>query len=203
MTVPPSGHPGDPGHPGDLLSAHLDDELAPEVANAVEAHVAGCPRCAEELAELGATRLALRTAPRLSAPPGFARDLLRSRRRASRRGAALALVAASVAVVAGLALAPAHPDASADPPSLALRSQAARFEASAGGLTTTSATSSLLAAPGAAAATTSPSAPPTTSSTTPTTSPGPGPGDAGGDGDRSVGERVGDAVGALLDAIGG
>ena len=96
MTVLP------PGHPGDLLSAHLDDELAPDVAAAVEAHVAGCPECAEELAELGATRLALRSAPRRSAPPGFTRDLVRPRRRASRRGAALALVAASVAVVAGL-----------------------------------------------------------------------------------------------------
>ena len=125
--------------------------------------MAGCPECAEELAELGATRLALRSAPRLSAPPGFTRDLVRTRRRASRRGAALALVAASVAVVAGLVLAPANPDASADHPSLALRSQASRFEANAGGLTTTSTTSSLLAAPatGAAAGST------TTSTTTP------------------------------------
>ncbi len=203
MTVLP------PGHPGDLLSAHLDGELAPDVAAAVEAHVSACPECAEELAELGATRLALRSAPRLSAPPGFARDLVRTRRRASRRGAALALVAASVAVVAGLVLAPGQPRRLGRPPEprpavagLAVRGQRRRPDDHIG---------DVLAAGGArhgcrrgfddhldhdAHATTTPTS-------TSTTSPPAGAGGEGGDGDRSVGERVGDAVGALLDAIGG
>jgi anti-sigma factor RsiW len=197
MTVLP------PGHPGDLLSAHLDDELGPVMAAAVEAHVAGCAECADELAQLDATRTALRAAPRLAAPPGFTRELVRTRQRASRRGAALALVAASVAVIAGLVLAPANPDASADHPSLALQSQAARFEANVGGLTTTSTTASLLASPAPVAPPVS--TPPATTAPTSTTSAPAAvpPEDAGGGGDPSVGERVGDAVGAFLDAIGG
>lgn len=36
------------------LSAYLDGDLSPEAATKVEAHVAGCPRCAATLAELRA-----------------------------------------------------------------------------------------------------------------------------------------------------
>jgi anti-sigma factor RsiW len=174
MTVGPTDHPGD------LLSAYLDDELSPDVATAVEAHVASCAACRSDLAELDGARAALRSSPRLSAPPGFTRDLVRNRRQASRRGVALMLAAACVAVVAGLALAPIHPDSSSDHPSLALQS-AARFEADLSeGAVPSSALPSLRAQQPAG-----PQSPPTT------------------DDDQSLADRVGDAVGALLDAIGG
>jgi anti-sigma factor RsiW len=173
------------GHPGDLLSAHLDDELAPDVAAEVEAHVDSCAACRAELAELGGARDALRASPRVPAPPGFTRDLVRTRQRAARRGVGLMLVAASVAVIAGLVLAPAHPDTS-DRPSLGLQS-AARFEADlSNGPTTTSGVSTLRAQEPASPPASTPEAAPTDE-----------------DGGQSLADRVGDAVGALLDAIGG
>lgn len=62
-------------HPGDLLSAWLDDELAPAEAAAVAAHVDGCPACAAERDEADASRRALRALPLLEAPPGVLRPL--------------------------------------------------------------------------------------------------------------------------------
>jgi hypothetical protein len=95
------------------------------------------------------------------------------------------LVAASVAVIAGLVLAPAHPDTS-DRPSLGLQS-AARFEADlSNGPTTTSGVSTLRAQEPASPPASTPEAAPTDE-----------------DGGQSLADRVGDAVGALLDAIGG
>lgn len=178
------------GHPGDLLSAHLDDELAPDVAAEVEAHVASCAACRDELAELGGARDALRSSPRVPAPRGFTHDLVRTRQRAARRGVGLMLVAASVAVIAGLVLAPSHPDTS-DRPSLGLQS-AARFEADlSNGPTTTSGVSALRAQ--------EPTSPPASTPDQAATN-----GEVTDeDGGQSLADRVGDAVGALLDAIGG
>ena len=67
------------GHPGDLLSAHLDDELPPSVAAEVEAHIASCAACRAELDELDGARTTLRSLPRLEAPAGFTRDIVRTR----------------------------------------------------------------------------------------------------------------------------
>ena len=187
----PAG-PSDGDHPGDLLSALLDGELDPDATAEVEAHVAGCPACRHDLADVAGVRDALRDAPRLAAPPTFARDLVRARHRASRRGVAVALAAASVVVVAGLALAPSNPDTSADHPSLALMSDAAQVRADLTARTTT---------PGIAE----------TRDRVPVV---PAPTDADSDADAdaderrdggngSFADRVGAAVGALLDAIGG
>ena len=151
-----------------------------------------CPACRHDLADVAGVRDALRDAPRLAAPPTFARDLVRARHRASRRGVAVALAAASVVVVAGLALAPSNPDTSADHPSLALMSDAAQVRADLTARTTT---------PGIAE----------TRDRVPVV---PAPTDADSDADAdaderrdggngSFADRVGDAVGALLDAIGG
>jgi anti-sigma factor RsiW len=62
-------------HPGDLLSAWLDLELAPPEAAAVAAHVEACPACAAERDEIDASRRALRGLPALEAPPGVLRPL--------------------------------------------------------------------------------------------------------------------------------
>jgi anti-sigma factor RsiW len=50
------------------LSAFLDDELEEDTALRVTRHLAGCPRCIEELEELRDTRDALRRLPSLQAP---------------------------------------------------------------------------------------------------------------------------------------
>jgi anti-sigma factor RsiW len=185
----PVGSAGPSGgdHPGDLLSGLLDGELGPEAVAAVEAHVAGCTACRHHLADVAGVRAALRDAPRLVAPPMFAHDLVRARHRASRRGVAVALAAASVVVVAGLALAPGNPDTSAERPSLALMSDAARAQSDLTPRTTTS-----------AAAEDGERVPVVQD-----------PADDDADtrdrdaGSESFADRVGDAVGALLDAIGG
>jgi hypothetical protein len=44
-----------------LLAASLTDDLSPDEAVRLRAHVDGCPRCAADLAELGETRGALRS----------------------------------------------------------------------------------------------------------------------------------------------
>jgi anti-sigma factor RsiW len=62
-------------HPGDLLSAWLDGELAPKEAAVVAAHLDGCPACAAERDEVDAARAAVRGLPALDAPPGVLRAL--------------------------------------------------------------------------------------------------------------------------------
>lgn len=180
MTVPP--RPGGPGdHPGDLLSALLDDELGAEATAEVEAHVAGCTACRDEVAGLARARAVLRGAPRLAAPPTFADDLVRARHRASRRGVGVAVAAAGVVVVAGLALAPTNPDTSTEHPSGALMSDAVRARSDLTPRTTT-----LVDA--------------RSGERVPVV---PHPAVDRDEGNRSFADRVGDAAGALLDAIGG
>ncbi len=55
-------------HLGDLLSAYLDGELAPDEHNQVVSHLAACDRCQLDLRELHDTRAAVRGLPTLEAP---------------------------------------------------------------------------------------------------------------------------------------
>ena len=61
-------------HPIDDLSAFLDGELVPAERERVEAHLATCERCREELAELSQTVGLLRRLPAVAAPRSFAID---------------------------------------------------------------------------------------------------------------------------------
>lgn len=58
----------DRGHPDDLLSAFLDDELDEATATRVTSHVADCDRCLAELDGLRAARAALRGLPDVAPP---------------------------------------------------------------------------------------------------------------------------------------
>jgi hypothetical protein len=95
--------PGD--HPGELLSARLDEELDPATARTVDRHVASCTACRAELDGLDRARGAVRALPRINAPAGVVDRLVDERHRADRRGVALASVAAGLVVVMGLAVA--------------------------------------------------------------------------------------------------
>jgi anti-sigma factor RsiW len=55
-------------HPDDLLSALLDDELAPDERSDVAAHLRECDPCRVELADLAVARTTLRGLPRLELP---------------------------------------------------------------------------------------------------------------------------------------
>lgn len=92
-------------HPGDLLSARLDEELDLDTARTVDRHVASCTACATELDGLDRARGAVRALPRMTAPAGVVDRLVDERHRADRRGVALASVAAGLVVVMGLAVA--------------------------------------------------------------------------------------------------
>jgi len=59
----------DRGHPDDLLSAFLDDELEEADALRVARHLSGCPECAAELDGLRSMRAALRDLPDVPPPP--------------------------------------------------------------------------------------------------------------------------------------
>ena len=59
----------DRGHPDDLLSAFLDDELDEAAATRVTRHLAECTRCLEELDGLRDARAALRGLPDVGPPP--------------------------------------------------------------------------------------------------------------------------------------
>ncbi len=59
----------DLGHPDDLLSAFLDDELDEAEATRVTRHLADCDRCLEELDGLRDARSALRGLPEVGPPP--------------------------------------------------------------------------------------------------------------------------------------
>jgi anti-sigma factor RsiW len=92
----------DDGHLGAELSASLDYELDPDEARRVEEHVDECSECRAELASLERVRRILRELPPVEARPGFFDGLIADRHRATRRGAALVGVAASLLVVLSL-----------------------------------------------------------------------------------------------------
>jgi anti-sigma factor RsiW len=85
-------------HLGDRLTAFADGELGADEP-AVRAHVAGCPVCAAELAQIREVRALLRGLPVVEAPFGFYERMLR--RKGGRRGlvGVAAGVAAAIAVL--------------------------------------------------------------------------------------------------------
>ncbi len=102
-------------HPDDVLSAYLDDELAPAARREVETHLTRCAECRAELDDVAAVRRAIRILPVHGAP----RPLVGTAPRATtRRGqvawAAVAAVAAAVAMFL-----PREPDVAPSLPSLA------------------------------------------------------------------------------------
>ncbi|HZQ78354.1 MAG TPA: zf-HC2 domain-containing protein [Acidimicrobiia bacterium] len=123
--------PGDGGHLDDVLSAYLDDELAPAARHEAEAHLAACAACRTELDDVAAARRAIRVLPVHSAPRpliGAGTGPPESRAWAPRSGPAgdpagrrrrlaWAAVAAAAAVVA--VLLPRDPDVEPKLPSLA------------------------------------------------------------------------------------
>jgi anti-sigma factor RsiW len=116
-----------PEHPGDLLTAYLDDEVTAGEAAEVEAHLVRCATCSAELDELTDARRLLRSLPVVRARAELTRRLVERRRRADRRGAGLALVAASVAAVLGIAVADPGADRPGGRAPLSLTSDSSRF----------------------------------------------------------------------------
>jgi anti-sigma factor RsiW len=184
MTGWSSGDVAGAEHPGDLLSALLDDELTADAAAAVEGHVEGCPACRTVLDDRAAARTLLRSLPPVSPPADFTRRLVERRRRANRRGGALALMAAAVAVLAGLAMADPAGDAAPGPRVPSLTSENPQLDTSvlAGPL------SLPRVEPGAADSADDPG------------DRAPAPADGGG---PSVGDRLDEVTTSLLDLLGG
>ena len=55
-------------HPDELLSAHLDGELADHERRRVATHLVECERCRSELADLSRVRAAVRSLPMIELP---------------------------------------------------------------------------------------------------------------------------------------
>jgi len=105
--------PPGPGHLDDVLSAYLDDELAPAARREAEAHLAACADCRAELDDIAAARRAVRVLPVHSAP----RPLVAPRPGGRRRRIVWAVAAVAAAVVAFLL--PRDPEVAPKLPSLA------------------------------------------------------------------------------------
>jgi hypothetical protein len=185
-------------HPGDLLSAYLDGELSASEARQVESHLLRCGACNAELDDLGAARRMLRELPPVPAPPGFTRGLVDRRRRSVRRGTGLALVAASVAVILGLALADPQEDQPGGGQPMSLSGDASRLDTTPGPFSSR---------PGrdVPPAATSPSTTlgTTTTNTTATPAPENETGPEGSSDPDSFGDRIEDVATNLLELIGG
>jgi anti-sigma factor RsiW len=92
-------------HPDEIqLLDYVEGDLDTASRGVVEAHLAGCAECAEQISRLEAGREALRGAPMLEAPVGLLGELpeqARPARRTFRPGRALAILA-PVAAIAGV-----------------------------------------------------------------------------------------------------
>lgn len=105
---------GDSAHLGDALSALLDGELPPSHEAAAQAHVAGCPACAQELLAVTQARSWVRALPPVEPPFGLFERMLLERpqpvpgafgaRTSVRRRAGVAAVGAAAAAVMVLGL---------------------------------------------------------------------------------------------------
>jgi anti-sigma factor RsiW len=69
--------PAPPEHPGELLSAYLDDELTAQERAEVEAHLEFCAPCLGDLDEEREVRSAVRGLPAVDPPFGFYERILR------------------------------------------------------------------------------------------------------------------------------
>jgi hypothetical protein len=87
-------------HPHDLLAEYVDGALGPEHRASVEAHLASCSSCREEVDLAARARHALAELPDVPAPAGIALGVRREARRPSRAGRWIAATAAA-AVLAG------------------------------------------------------------------------------------------------------
>ena len=121
----PAGPRG--GHLDDVLSAYLDDELAPAARHETEAHLAACADCRNELDDVAAARRAIRVMPVHSNPRSLVGATASDAPRwpgaapagpaARRRRAVWAVAAVAAAVVA--VLLPRDPKVAPQLPSLA------------------------------------------------------------------------------------
>jgi anti-sigma factor RsiW len=92
-------------HPDEIqLLDYVEEDLDSASRGVVEAHLAGCPECAEQISRLEAGREALRGAPMLEAPEHIRPELPErpSARRFTLRPRRLVAVLAPVAVVAAV-----------------------------------------------------------------------------------------------------
>jgi anti-sigma factor RsiW len=101
-----SGSFGGDSHLGDVLSGLLDGELPALQREAAQAHLLGCPACADELRSVAQARDWVRALPPVEPPFGFYERTLRDGRRAPfgvapslRRRAGLAALGAAAAAV--------------------------------------------------------------------------------------------------------
>lgn len=89
-------------HPEDLLTEYVDGTLGPQDRARVEAHLAECAICSEEIAAAREVRTALATLPEREEPAGLAfRAIKESRRRPARPWATRFAAAGAAAVVIG------------------------------------------------------------------------------------------------------
>ena len=93
-------------HPGELLSAYFDDELAEDERASVAAHLQSCGECRDELDAVQAAAVAVRSLPELEVPPGLVPTPApwQRRRRWQTFGAIAAGATAVVALVVGVAV---------------------------------------------------------------------------------------------------
>ena len=86
-------------HPGDLLSAYLDDELDAAVRSSVDDHLAACTECRAELAAAHEGRRLVRLLPVHDAPVGLfdgPAEVVQLRPQRARRMVAAAAVSALI-----------------------------------------------------------------------------------------------------------
>ena len=99
-------------HPKDLLADYVDGSLEAAARASVDAHLAECPRCREEVGHAGAARAELRRLPQVEAPAGVASKALReaagSKAQRPPRYARLLPIAAAAVLVGLLAIALPH-----------------------------------------------------------------------------------------------
>jgi len=69
----------------ELLMEYLEGALAPDVREAIEAHVAGCPRCEAFIASYRDTPRIVRDATRMEMPADLEASLLTALRKARDR----------------------------------------------------------------------------------------------------------------------
>lgn len=106
-------------HPDEIqLLDYVEGDLDDAARDVVEAHVAGCAECAEQIRLLEAGREALRGAPMLEGPAGLPGELpeqARPARRSFRPGRVIAVLA-PVAAIAGVVaiVATTNPDGGGD-----------------------------------------------------------------------------------------